>query len=196
MKFKVGDRVKVTGHECLIYFKNDTGTIVDINKIGSLTRIAINFDKSKSFMHDCDGKTTFGHGYWVDSSLVEPLKSETIVIYRHNDTVVAKNTQTGEKAVAKCHPDDEFDFNIGAKVAFDRLVGGEVKEEPKEEYYNGKVVPTKGKGVYITVGKIYNVVDGFFKDDKGNKRPSGDMPVKSLDQLNDWMFGDFIEVVE
>ena len=30
---------------------------------------------------------------------------------------------TGEKAVAKCHPDDEFDFNIGAKLAFERLMG-------------------------------------------------------------------------
>jgi hypothetical protein len=40
----------------------------------------------------------------------------------------------GEKLVevktAKCSPEDRFDFKVGAKIAFDRLVG-EKKEEPK-----------------------------------------------------------------
>ena len=46
--------------------------------------------------------------------------------------VIAFDKATGKKAVAKCHPGDEFDFNIGAKLAFERLMGVS-KEEPKEE---------------------------------------------------------------
>lgn len=34
---------------------------------------------------------------------------------------------TGEKAEAKCNPADEFDFRTGAKLAFNRLMGEDVK---------------------------------------------------------------------
>ena len=53
----------------------------------------------------------------------KPLEKNVIVITKvNNKEVVAVNLANNEKATAKCHPDDEFDFNTGAKIAFNRLI--------------------------------------------------------------------------
>lgn len=61
--------------------------------------------------------------------LVRKAKQETIVIYRKDNKVVALDKSTGEKAEAKCNPADEFDFRTGAKLAFNRLMGEDVKPD-------------------------------------------------------------------
>lgn len=48
-------------------------------------------------------------------------KRKPVIIYQNGQDVIALDKETGEKAVAKCHPNDEFDFAIGAKIAFGRL---------------------------------------------------------------------------
>lgn len=48
-------------------------------------------------------------------------KRKPVIIYRNGQDVIALDKETGEKAVAKCHPNDEFDFAIGAQIAFGRL---------------------------------------------------------------------------
>ena len=191
MKFKVGDRVIVHDEVGSKRMDGEIGVIKHITS--EIDKMLIEFDNNigghdgyfiKSFKDE--------HCWWVDCCNCELIKPETIVIYRHNDTVVAKNTQTGEKAVAKCHPDDKFEFNTGAAVAFDRLLGRGVKEE----YYNSKVVCVDANGMsFTTTGKIYEVVDGQFYDDGGNLRPACDT-VKSLEELNRYTLGKFIEVVE
>lgn len=84
-------------------------------------------------------------------------KNESIVIYRKDNEVVALNKATGETATARCNPVDTFDFNIGAKLAFERLM--DTKEPVKQEKrkpYNGKVVCiSTSPGLAYTVGKIY-----------------------------------------
>ena len=64
----------------------------------------------------------YDYSWSVHKEEVEKV-SNTIVIYMIGNQVIAFDKVTGEKAVAKCHPDDEFDFNIGAKLAFERLMG-------------------------------------------------------------------------
>ena len=56
-----------------------------------------------------------------DNSRFTLVKPETIVIYRKGNEVIAHNKATGKKGVAKCKPEDTFDFTVGAKLAFDRL---------------------------------------------------------------------------
>jgi hypothetical protein len=81
--------------------------------------------------------------------LVRKAKQETIVIYRNDNKVVALDKTTGEKAEAKCNPADEFDFRTGAKLAFDRLMGEDVKPD------NGvREVKRKAK-----VGEYIKIVD-------------------------------------
>lgn len=64
----------------------------------------------------------YDYSWSVHKEEVEKV-SNTIVIYMKGNQVIALDKATGKKAVAKCHPDDEFDFNIGAKLAFERLMG-------------------------------------------------------------------------
>lgn len=48
-------------------------------------------------------------------------KKNTIVIYNKGNETIALDKSTGKKAVAKCSPQDKFDFYTGAKLALDRL---------------------------------------------------------------------------
>lgn len=60
--------------------------------------------------------------------LKEHTRKNCIVIYQKGNETIALNKATGEKAVAICSPDDTYDFNTGARLAFDRLVTPPVKE--------------------------------------------------------------------
>ena len=63
-------------------------------------------------------------------SAAEFLKEnkETIVIYRNGAETIALEKNTGRKAVAKCHADDTYNFEIGAKLALERLFPEPVRE--------------------------------------------------------------------
>lgn len=88
-------------------------------------------------------------------------KNDTIVIYQKDNTVVALNKITGKKSIAKCHPDDEFDFNVGAKIAFNRLMDDEaVNDVPTEEATKRSILKFKiGDEVVLNpsckIGKTY-----------------------------------------
>lgn len=56
-------------------------------------------------------------------SKIKKSNDEIIVIYRDGNKTIATNKTTGEKAEAKCSPEDEFNFGVGAKLALDRLFG-------------------------------------------------------------------------
>ena len=53
---------------------------------------------------------------------------ECIVIYRNGAETIALEKNTGRKAVAKCHADDTYSFEIGAKLALNRLFPEPVRE--------------------------------------------------------------------
>ena len=50
------------------------------------------------------------------------VKNPSIVIFRCDRNVIAKNVATGDEGVAKCSPDDEFIFKTGASIAMARLM--------------------------------------------------------------------------
>ena len=128
-KFKVGDKVRV--------IKTYAGaTNAHIGDIGTITYItmgglpyAVEFDNSRSDYHSCYGKCKSDHGYWCSETMLELVenKNETIVIYHKDNETIALDKRTGKKAVAKCHPDDTYKFDTGAKLAFDRLMDIEPK---------------------------------------------------------------------
>ena len=85
------------------------------------------------------------------------------------------------EAMAKCSPDDEFDFETGAALAFRRL---REKMEKKPKYYNGKVVCVEKKlGACYTVGKVYEFKDGKVVIDNGCEIPV-DTNIKNLEEWN------------
>lgn len=120
MKFKVGDRVRaIREHDMNERIVGKTGRVV--SERDEDNEVGVAFDDYING-HCCDGSVIDGYGWYVGVDALELVKDdETIVIYRKGDEVVALDKRTGKKAVAKCSPDDTFDFNVGAKLAFERL---------------------------------------------------------------------------
>lgn len=78
------------------------------------------------------GSRSVGEVFSVEEKcfdLVRKAKQETIVIYRNDNKVVALDKSTGDRTEAKCNPADEFDFHTGVKLAFNRLMGEDVKPD-------------------------------------------------------------------
>lgn len=79
-------------------------------------------------------------------------------------------------ATAKCNPGDTFDFDEGARIAFERLCGRDPFPEKREstatpETYNGRMICVESPCPWWTVGKIYEVVDGRITADDGDVYP-------------------------
>lgn len=134
-KFKVGERYK-------------SRMILDNAALIEITEINGDFVSYKDVERETSGRKMFEIGS-IFSDNLEKVGSETIVIYRNDNKVVALDKSTGEKAEAKCNPADEFDFRTGAKLAFNRLMGEDVKPD------NGvREVKRKAK-----VGEYIKIVD-------------------------------------
>lgn len=113
--------------------------------------------------HNCGGTVPSRNGLWIHPEYLEPIKSasaEKIVIISDGKTTTAKIYNGKEivtTAEAKCSPDDEFDFAVGAKLAFERLMGTEeTKEPPKFD----KSMLTNGRFGYMSGGQGWFVVVG------------------------------------
>lgn len=136
-KFKVGERYK-------------SGIILDNAAVIEITEINGDFVSYKDVVRETIGRKIFEIGS-IFSDNLEKVGSETIVIYRKDNKVIALDKSTGEKAEAKCNPADEFDFRTGAKLAFNRLMGKDVKSD------NGvREVKRKAK-----VGEYIKIVDAM-----------------------------------
>lgn len=79
-------------------------------------------------------------------------------------------------ATAQCNPGDPFDFDEGARIAFERLCGRDPFPEKPEstatpEAYNGRMICVESPYSWWTVGKIYEVVDGRITANDGDVYP-------------------------
>ena len=187
-KFKVGDFVKLKKNvklgDCIDGYKILTSMYKDLQKSRQIEEIT--YLSSQGIY-----VATVADWYVPFNSLEFATAPEKIIIYRNGAEVVAKNTTTGKTGVAKCNPADEFDFNIGAKLAFERLTNPE-PEKPK--YYSGKVVCVSAFSDFFTKGKVYEIKDGVGKCDDGTKTTH--TPVKSFEEFNQKTVSEFIELVE
>lgn len=137
-KFKVGDKVRIKKFDKRPCCWNSEGKMDYL--MGKEIRIE---ELLSSSIISVDGK-------WAVRCNDVELVDETIVLYRKDNKVIALDKSTGKKAEACCNPADEFDFYIGAKLAFKRLMG-----EPEE------VWPDKLKEVRrpAEVGEFIKIVD-------------------------------------
>lgn len=134
---------------------------------------------------DIGTNNCFGWGYSgayygnVISAAAFLKEKQCIVIYRKGYETIALDKTTGKKAVAKCSPEDTYNFYTGAQLAFDRLTGVEEKvvEQPEKqaenEGFNGFVECIKNEYKHclvmsgFTIGKIYEVKNGKITTDNG-----------------------------
>lgn len=115
-KFVVGERYEVGG-KC-----DETGNTIEITRVGS----------SRCMYKTIKGKAPepWAESFDKESSFAKNLTlftgEEKVVILRSGNTVTATQYADGKKrgtGVAKCSPEDSFDFAFGAKLALERLFG-------------------------------------------------------------------------
>lgn len=190
MKYKVGDKVKVRKDLEYGRFypmedgKHSQSVVEEMMHLGG-TKATI----SRVFS-DGDGyelKEDRFHYCWTDSMFE---LSKQIVIYQNGDEVIAYDKSSGEKAIAKCAPDDEFNFYVGARLAFSRLkqdhkfaIGDTVIGNDKAD----SQYAITGKGTIGTVTKVS--LDGRFFDlevsNDGLKRVFPNLYVDCFDAVLD-----------
>lgn len=163
-KFKVGDYVIGNYNDYWVTNKGWIGRVVQINSNGTFNA------KGKSLSGD---EWTFEQLDVEHFDLYTKDQPTKIVITTDGKTTTAKmyrDKSVVKVETTKCHPDDRFDFMVGARVAFDRLVGCKKEEPETPKYYNGKVVCVNNCGFdeIYTTGKIYQFVDGVLTYDDGD----------------------------
>lgn len=179
--FKIGDKVRV--------IKNyDDAEIGDEGVIKALPMnngaskegrfgecYSVEFPSWEKRGHSCNRIVPSGKGQWVLPKCLELIKpkSEKIVITHDGKTTLARlyeNNKVVKSAEAKCSPDDEFNFETGAKRAFERLTE-EKKEAPKFD----KSMLTNGRFGYISDNDWFVVVDDKIIYKKGDYDTLEDM---------------------
>ena len=167
MDFKVGDRVRikmgavnmdslhVPEMRCL---EGRSGTIVNALAEGRAFKVAVD---------DYEGKS-----WWWRSTALEPVCTPNltwrIIIEGDKNTSRAKYIE-GKKIVkeasAKRYHKDKHDPAMAARALIGKMFPEEKKPE-KPKYFTGRVVCVeRPEGVWLTVGKIYEVNDGTMSCD-------------------------------
>lgn len=186
-KFKVGDKVSIAKptkeHGKL------KGEIAEITFIVPDKQYQYRYVLAFEHQEDC---------YYFKADELKLVSREEIIIYRDGNNIIALDKATKCKGIARYNPVDDFNFDTGAKLAFERLQ--DIKG--KREVYNGKVVCIKGCCGFET-GHIYNVVDGKLinpKDGRELLHYKTGIPVlfSSFEEINAYFeeMGMLIELVE
>lgn len=123
-KYKIGDKIKikkdtnVTGK----FLKGGmTGNVIELLKNG----VCVEFDDDINGHSGSDGKGKCGHCWCVRFDDIEHINDNKIVITTDGTETLARlyeGNKVVKRATAKCSPDGTFNFETGAKIAFDRLV--------------------------------------------------------------------------
>lgn len=166
MRFKVGDKVRVRkgkGYDALL-----EGGIYVIEDICFEPRT-----------YKLEGNGTQNWVWWAEERF-EPANGDEIHIRIKGNKVIAVHTRDGvyvSSAKAICSPDDEFDFETGAILAFDRLMGREpAKPKDRPEWQRQIACNTcehehVGEGAFPCAECIHNRIPNP-KDAWEPKRPA------------------------
>lgn len=183
-KFKVEDKVRIV---------RNTGNMVAKNKYIGQVHTILNINPNREFgyyLENCNG------WLWKEDDLELAVCQDKIVITNDGKTTKATlyHGDTKTVATAKCSPEDTFDFNVGAKMAMERLM--EAVEPPK--YYNGKIVCIDNCGNLnkYTVGKIYTIEDGVIIDSNDGVKCPTYSPCKTFKDWEDFSSSKWLEIKE
>ena len=168
MKFNKGDLVKIVGNHNFHGFGiGETVSIVEFyGTFCGCEAYCAKGDVNSYIIRECD--------------FIPVNKSQSIVIYQKGIEVIA-NIKDGKKVIksakATCNPSDEFVFEVGAKLAFKRLMGEEDNPEPKtfkKAKLGDKIKVIDASGNFqnprLVLGKEYVVdyIDGVCVGSNGN----------------------------
>lgn len=147
--------------------------VCDGSRKGNIIQIT-KLERGRAWYETVKGESKGYNNFDLNSffaNALEPIKNETIVIYRNGDETVALDKTTGKKAVAKCHPDDEYDFYTGAMLAFERLV--KAPKEAESPHVNCKCCPVREVNRKAKAGEYVKIVNA--SKDIANQYKNGDV---------------------
>lgn len=141
MKYKVGDKVKIREDLKVEHLYGGSAWVTQgMHNLGGKIATIVGVNKRRGvYCIDLDNSS-----YLWTSEMFEDVNHIDIDV--DGNKVIA--SRGNKKGIASCHPDDEFDFYIGAKIALERL------EEAEKPY--GWL--TKGMPYYIpdfATNKLY-----------------------------------------
>lgn len=186
MKFKVGDTVRIMDGSKAKHYAG--GWVNDMDKcVGREAVISRTYSGTREVKLE-------GICWAFDAQYLEPVHPK-IVITTDGKTTYARY-YTGKRvdceAIAKCHPSDKFDFDVGAHVAMHRLLDQIGSSQLDDELFQYVQPPFDGKIVCIDApscsgrwekGRIYEVHDGVLRDRAGNI--VGSHTVSSIQEINE-----------
>lgn len=118
-KFKVGDKVIGNNPDRYLYTKKGwKGVVKDVNSYGNISVMGQGNPSHNQMFHGLEPQ-------YFDLVKTEEKTEEKIVITHDGKTTTAtKYCEDGSKvtATARCAPEDDFDFRVGAEIAMGRLV--------------------------------------------------------------------------
>lgn len=120
MNYKVGDKVRIVDHWSNGCGQNADGEMDEwLGKV--MTIHSINSWGSYHMKED------YGRWSWNNrciAGLAEDFEEKVVITHNKKDTIARyyKDGKCVRKVAAHCHKDDDFDFNEGARRAFNRLV--------------------------------------------------------------------------
>lgn len=178
MRFKAGDKVRVKKFKERPSYWNWDGKMDHLmGKVVKIERTVNSRYVVRDSKNDCD---------WIfrDDDL-EPV-NETIVIYRKDREVIALDKATGDKAIARCNPADEYDFHIGAKLALERLTNRKSVKAQLSELKPGETFKI-GKHDFIVLDHVGNtekvISKGFMAENVVFDRDSKDYNTSNLKKV-------------
>lgn len=179
MRFKEGDKVRVKKFKKRPGYWNLDGEMDHL--MGKVVEI-----EGLSPWKNCYNVYDSKHHYeWTFRETdLEPV-NETIVIYSKDREVIALDKATGNKAIARCNPTDEYDFHVGAKLAFERLTNGKSDKVQLSELKPGETFKI-GKHDFIVLehvgsGSATKVISkGFMAENVVFDRDSKDYNTSNL----------------
>ena len=188
MKYKVGDKVRIVSKWGKGGCQSLNGKMDKwLGKVMTVRYVGIRIYRMVEDTEDNE----WGGWVWTENCIAGLACEKKIVITSDGEKTLARlydGKKVVKTATAKCSPDDNFDFEAGATIAFDRLFEKHEKEEQK--HFNGKAVCVN-ECLGFTVGKIYEFVNGQCFDDQKMLRP---LCSKCKDLR--WFDGVFIPLVE
>ena len=184
MKFEVGKVYRVGGDTF------EAGNVIKIESARETLGTTRYEYKTVSGKHPSMGFGFFDKGSMFAKSLVPVVQYEKseilrrepkIVVCRDGNRVIASLYKNGKKVaagVAKCSPEDTFDFATGARIAFDRLM---IKDDSSSTADNSKSVVALSMWTRFELGKMAiqvnrETIDDFLKEceERGYKWRCGD----------------------
>lgn len=175
-KFKIGDKVKthsergrgVNGVAYVSSMDEYSGVIARVEDINGT-----NDNGVEKWFYRLEN-TPF---YWHES-LLEAVQNENKIVITTDGTTTRAALYDGHKLIREaktiCSKDDTFDFETGAKIAFERLTSKPAEPKPKKELkpLNTKIFVLDGDDI-LKSSHIYEVKNGKIRAFIGNYPTKG-----------------------